>query len=213
VHSSDHVAVLTLIGDVLAATAVTVAAVQLVRSRRELVRERRRQFYLEHLVELSRTLTAFGSGIPEEARVQVRLLPQKYVPSAHEWAQSGAPRSGVNGHVYADYERERDGAEPPLVWNEWIRDRVRTEIDNAIGELLESSHTRGPGGVDLQSCDTLPIWIRWNSFPVTVGILGAVFGYRAGGSWRIVAVVCVVALAGLVVVATRWERKHKRSKV
>ena len=137
----------SVVGDVLAAAAVVLATVELRRSdnraeqsRRDMLRDRQIGFQLEQLVALSEALDEFGANAPARVRLRVRLLPTGLVPAAEQWGQAQDPQA--TALFRNDFSRDLDEAlrsgAPGLAWGDWIRDRVRREIDLAVDGLLDA---------------------------------------------------------------------------
>ncbi|MFF4508972.1 hypothetical protein [Streptomyces sp. NPDC001401] len=126
------------LGDVLAASVsgVLVAMYRLLRSRRDLITERRANFLLDQLAEIaltlesggthaSRVLTARLRFLPSELKLSflkdladTRFSPQGEEPLKEQWKQAGTP-AGDNGLA------------------RWIRDNGGAEADTAISQILE----------------------------------------------------------------------------
>jgi len=134
------------LGDVIAA-AVAIAAVltamrQLVTSRRDLIRERRADFYLDQLAEIGITLAN-----PTAARASVLVWPRlRMLPGdlelafLKEWAETksseAARESLVQQWREADSPHGADGF--PL----WANEKCWIELDQARAQILETARRR-----------------------------------------------------------------------
>jgi hypothetical protein len=92
VGAVDVGTVATILGDVLAATAVIVAALELKRAKRSeerarlaVAEEHRRVFEVAQLVALAEVIADFGQSPTWLEEIRIRLLPAWMLPVARRW--------------------------------------------------------------------------------------------------------------------------------
>ncbi|MFF2123434.1 hypothetical protein ACFVXH_39520 [Kitasatospora sp. NPDC058184] len=129
------------LGDLIALAAILLAMWQLVTSRKDLVSERRADFYLGELMTIS---TAMGPT-PEDfiktrdLALRLAVLPPHYLPLMRELAadQTGAVLTRVNQDMHAGV------GGPAQSWQDYLRARFMDEVETAVADVLETTHRPG----------------------------------------------------------------------
>jgi hypothetical protein len=129
--------VATIIGDVLAATAVIFAASELRRAKRseerarlEAAEERRRVFEAEQLVAFAEVIGDFGKSPTWLEEIRIRLLPAWMLPVARRWVDDW---EGLYNWFVAELLPEHpEGYD----FGEWVRRTTQIEIRYALDVLV-----------------------------------------------------------------------------
>jgi hypothetical protein len=137
VGTVDVGTVATILGDVLAATAVIIATLELRRAKRSEERarlaaaeERRRVFEVAQLVALAEVIADFGMSPTWLEEIRIRLLPAWMLPVARRWVDD---REGLYNWFVAELlPQHPEGYD----FGEWVRRATQTEIRQALDALV-----------------------------------------------------------------------------
>ncbi|MFE3504220.1 hypothetical protein ACFXPX_04560 [Kitasatospora sp. NPDC059146] len=130
------------LGDLIALAAIVLAMRQLVTSRRDLVAERRADFYLGELMAISIAMGPVPEAFLKSRDLALRLavLPEHHLLLMRELAQdeTGAALARVNDEMNAA------SGSPSVDWQDYLRGRCMDDVEAAVADVLETTNRPGP---------------------------------------------------------------------
>lgn len=117
----------------LAIAALVLAMCQLVKSRQDLINERRADFRLGQLASIAVTLESGSSSGDPTVAARLRFLPPEWdMPVLRAWSRVALSPAGLQ--EVEDLYKQMNGTGSLL---DWIREHGRAEIAAATAEVLE----------------------------------------------------------------------------